>query len=45
MSGSVLGQGSNLVCANLNLKVGSFNIHGQSKKNEIKLRKVFKRKV
>jgi exonuclease III len=28
------------VYANFNLKVGSFNIHGQGTKNQIKLRKI-----
>ena len=33
-------QGSNQLHANFNLKVGSFNIHGQGTKGQIKLRKV-----
>ena len=42
MTGTVSSQDSNLVYANLNLKVGSFNIQGQGKKNETKLRKINK---
>ena len=42
MTGTALNQNSNMVYANLNLKVGSFNIRGQNKKNEIKLRKINK---
>ena len=42
MTGTVSSQDSNLVYANLNLKVGSFNIQGQNKKKDTKLRKVNK---
>ena len=40
VNSAVLSQGSNSVYANFNLKVGSFNIHGQGTKNQIKLRKI-----
>ena len=39
-SNIVTNQGSNNVYANFNLKVGTFNIHGQGNKNQIKLRKI-----
>ena len=42
MSGTVSHHGSDTVYANLNLKLGSLNIQGQGKKNEVKLRKIKK---
>ena len=36
----VSSKGSNQIFANFNLKIGSFNIHGQGNKNSVKLRKV-----
>ena len=42
MTGTVSHQKSDIVYANLNLKIGSLNIQGQGKKNEVKLRKIKK---
>jgi len=40
MYNSDVGQGSKQIYANLNLKLGCFNIQGQNKKNTTKLRKI-----
>ena len=42
MGDSFLGQRPNPKFANFNLKIGTFNIQGQNKKNSVKLRKINK---